>query len=519
MGYSPVYREIQAGVEDPFKVKAPWERDAGWQLREHEHAQLGQFHRWQQDLRKGKVGVVDAYVVPLKLNARVDAALREVGTPVGLAALYNQDGGIAVGVVPHGKDVPAQGEFIRVESASQRVYLPVKGSTLGDYYVVVEAWTPREPLAVYQDVEVQPAEISTLVTEAFGCDDLTGLVHALPLLSSPPRNQETGGVTVAVDTFGLSVHQVEEFQRDHRSLTPPEMRPWPHGQASRGHWSDLRTGVRMQFAQRPPQTRHSLTHFVASDPRTFLANAAADRGGLEESRHTSLKLASGSTRSKALATILGHATSHAALPVELDDAIDVRAVHRTVHRYADSRLWGAVAKAHLHPVPRIDGKAVAAYVDGVLQRIDGELESFTRRAADRRALLTLLAPRLAGTFVHVGSAIARADGSKGVDVAEAKQAHDLRLELFQRFVEKNRPVLTDLGNHVSGVKDPRYRAVQMAILAEPGITHEALWQQVGSQAAFDGDRPAFESTLRFMLDKFHAHEDARTRLTWLGGLQ
>src|SRR5688572_30731989 len=518
MGYSQVYREIQAEVEDPFKLKAPWEREAGWQMREHELVQLNQFHRWQEDLRKGKAGVVDAYVVPIKLNAAIDASLREVGTPLGLAALYNQDGGIAVAVVPHGKDIPPQGEFIRVESASRRVYLPKPKLNIGDNYVVVEAWSRREPLDVYRDVEVQPGEIAPLVTEAFGCDDLTGMVHALPLLSSPPRHTEPGGVTVAVDTFGLSVHQVDQFQRDHRSLTPPEMRPWPEGQPSRGHWSDLRTGVRMHFAQRPPQTRHSLTHFVAADARTFLANAGTQRGGLEESRHTSLKIASGSTRSKAMATILGHVTAHAALPVELDDAIDVRNVHRTVHRYADSRLWGAVAKSHLQLVPQVDGKAVAAYVGGVIERIDGELEAFARRAADRRALVNLMAPRLAGTFVHVGSALARAKGSTGLGVPEAKRAHDLRLDLFSRFLDKHRPVLADLGANVSNVTDPRYRAVQRAVIAEPEITHEALWQQVCKVAAFDGDRAASESTLRFMLDKFHVHEDQRGRLIWLGGL-
>lgn len=518
MGYSQTYRELQDGVEDPFKLKAPWERGSAWQMREHELAQLKQFHRWQEDLRKSTSGVVDAYVVPLRLNAIITANLRERGTPIGLGALYNQDGAIAVAVIPHGKEVPAEGEFIRVESATQHVYLPQAGMNIGDYYVVIETWSPREPLQVYHDVEVRPNDIVPLVTEAFGCDDLTAMVHALPLLSSPPRHATTGGVTVAVDTFGLTIHQVDQFQRDHRSLTPPEMRPWPDGQPSRGHWSQLRHGVQMHFAQRPPQTAHSLTHFVAADARSFLNNASAERNGAEESRHTSVKLATGSTRSKAMATILGHVTSHAALPMELDDAIDVRNVHQTIHRYADSRLWGAVAKSHLQPVPHVDGKAIAAYVEGVLDRIDGELEAFTRRAVDRRALTQIIAPRLPETFMQLGSAMARAKGATELGVTEAKRVHDLRLDLFARFIDKNRPVLTDLGNQVSNVKDPRYRAVQLAVIAEPEITREALWLQVGKLAAFDGDRATFESTLRFMLDKFHVHEDARGRLIWLGGL-
>lgn len=518
MAYPAVYREIQASLADPFKVRTPWVRMRGHEFREHEQAQLDQFHSWVEGLRKGAISQANVYVVPLRLSATVKASLRNRGTPIGLGALYNQDGGQVVAIVPEGKPIPQDGQFIRIESATLGAYFPERGSTIGDYCVTVEAWTEQEPLVAYSDVEVKPKELVQLVTEALGCDPLTGLVHGLPLLSSPPRNMESGGVSVAVDTFGLSASQVDQFQRDHRSLTPPEMRPWPAGNAAKGAWTDLRRGVEMHFAQRPPQTGHTMTHFVAEDPATYAAQAARQRGGEEESRHASMRLANGSTRSKAIATILGHAAADASLPMELDEVIDVKYVQRTIHRFADSRIWGAVAASHLHTVPQVDGKALSQYVTGVADRIEGELESFARRTADRRALMNIMAPRLPATFVQLGSSFARANGVSTLGVPEAKKVHDTQLRLFERFVEKNRAVLVDLGQQVSRPTDPRYRAVQFAVLAEPYITYKALWEQVGRQPAFDGDQAAFEGTLKFMTDKFHVHQDPRGRFLWIGGV-
>lgn len=472
------------------EAKYPWDRTfLNADFLKYEQKRLDEVKKWYTIFTKAPDGSyldeVVMYTIPVKLSTKLKAAIAMRGdyNYIGLCALYNDLQFPVLALFPRDVRFPDDYRLIRIIK-SKKIHLAKPRSAELIRAILVEDSKDWEYLPsdyVYIDVPFEKRLIQKIFEDYLPADRQMAMSLQSPILSAPYVMGDVGGISLASlaakSTFAI------EFIKTIQLMVPPEYRKTsPPKSVYNGKWYEYNKDIKFRLAERPPQDQNLLSGIYANNYNPLINELSRRYKFVGEYSVFSTLLPERRDESQFLSEMFDRFTdTEVTLPYEIDELQYTHYIELTkIRKTINEDIWlQVVYSRQINPsLPTHMEREIINAVTNIKETLENDFSEFFSNTRKKLKLETMV-PKIKENLVRIAQSFARADEKERVLLKHLKQSRDIiKDNLYKLLSHQSVRRDIEIARRKEKRRNPRYIAVQEALITKPYSTIDEIWEFV-----------------------------------------